>query len=115
MAGGGSKPGERRGGRKHGTPNRASAARQAEVATSGITPLDYMLKVLRDENADPHQRFEAAKSAAPYVHPKPANIQHGNDPDNPLNAVTDADRAAVVLAYIAENPKLLDQIRKQFH
>src|SRR5204863_7788144 len=46
MAGGGSKPGERRGGRKHGTPNRASTARQAEVAASGITPLDYMLAVL---------------------------------------------------------------------
>src|SRR5947208_1935719 len=65
-------------GRKRGTPNKATAARQAEVAASGITPLDYMLKVLRDENADPHQRFEAAKSAAPYVHPKLASIQHGN-------------------------------------
>src|SRR5205085_6055105 len=79
MAGGGSKPGERRGGRKHGTPNKATAARQAEVAASGITPLEYMLKVLRDENADPHQRFEAAKSAAPYVHPKLASIQHGKE------------------------------------
>ena len=39
-------------GRKRGTPNRATAARQEEVAASGITPLDYMLKVLRDENAD---------------------------------------------------------------
>ena len=102
-------------GRKRGTPNKATAARQVEVAASGITPLDYMLKVLRDENADPHQRFEAAKSAAPFIHPKLASIQHGSDPDNPLNAVTDADRAAVILAYIAENPKLLDQIRKQFH
>src|SRR5205823_12827855 len=98
-------------GRKRGTPNKATAARQAEVAASGITPLDYMLKVLRDENADPHQRFEAAKSAAPYVHPKLANIQHGNDPNNPLNAVTDADRTAVVLAYIPETP----HIPKQLH
>ena len=110
MAGGGSKPGERRGGRKHGTPNRASAARQAEVAASGITPLDYMLKVLRDENADPHQRFEAAKSAAPYIHPKLANIQHGNDSNNPLNTVTDADRIAVIKAFLAENPDILKQI-----
>ena len=110
MAGGGSKPGERRGGRKNGTPNRASAARQAEVAASGITPLDYMLKVLRDENADPHQRFEAAKSAAPYVHPKLANIQHGNDPNNPLNSGTDADRIAVIKAFLAENPDILKQV-----
>src|SRR5437763_4353638 len=110
MAGGGSKPGDRRGVRKHGTPNRDSTARQAEVAASGITPLDYMLKVLRDENADPHQRFEAAKSAAPYIHPKLANIQHGDDSNNPLNTVTDADRTAVVLAYIAENPHILKQL-----
>src|SRR6516225_9997087 len=58
---------------------------------------------------------KCAADAANYVHPKLASIQHGNDPDNPLNEVTDADRAAVVLAYIAKNPKLLDQIRKQFH
>jgi|SRR5215469_14687181 len=97
-------------GRKRGTPNKATAARQVEVAASGITPLDYMLKVLRDENADPHQRFEAAKSAAPYIHPKLANIQHGNDQNNPLNTVTDADRDAVVLAYIAEHPHILKQL-----
>jgi len=35
------------------------------------------------------------------------------DPDNPLNTVTDADRAEVVLAFIAENPKLLDRVRQQ--
>ena len=95
---------------KRGTPNKATAARQAEVAASGLTPLDYMLKLLRDESLDRHERFEAAKSAAPYVHPKLANIAHGNDPDNPLNAVTDADRDAVVLAYIAEHPHILKQI-----
>jgi hypothetical protein len=32
---------------------------------------------------------------------------------NPLNAVTDADRAQVILAVLAENPKMLDQILKQ--
>jgi hypothetical protein len=98
-------------GRKRGTPNKATAARQAEVEASGITPLEYMLKVLRDENANPHQRFEAAKSAAPYVHPKLASIQHGNDLDNPLNSVTDADRIAVIKAFLAANPELAKQIK----
>jgi hypothetical protein len=70
-----------------------------------------MLKVLRDENADPHQRFEAAKSAAPYVHPQLATIQHGNDLDSPLNSVTDADRIAVIKAFLAANPELAKQIR----
>jgi hypothetical protein len=131
-------------GRKRGTPNKATAARQAEVAASGITPLEMMLDNMRSAyqralelekqlNDLPPEELGArlqlmgeiarqrqiaqkcAADAANYVHPKLASIQHGNDPDNPLNEVTDADRAAVVLAYIAKNPKLLDQIRKQFH
>jgi hypothetical protein len=31
---------------------------------------------------------ECARDAANYVHPKLANIQHGSDPDNPMNTVT---------------------------
>lgn len=61
-------------GRKGGSPNKASAARQAEVAASGLTPLDYMLEVLRDETQERSRRDEMAKAAAPYVHPKLANI-----------------------------------------
>lgn len=57
-------------GRPKGAPNKATAARQAEIAASGLTPLDYMLGLLRDERLDQMQRFEAAKAAAPYVHPR---------------------------------------------
>lgn len=71
MARGGKRDGA---GRKPGTPNKASAAKAAEVASAGVTPLDYMLGVLRDEAAEPHLRFDAAKSAAPYIHPKLAQI-----------------------------------------
>lgn len=66
----GSKPGERRGGRQKGVPNRATAAKAAEVAASGLTPLDFMLNILRDREATTADRFEAAKAAAPYVHPR---------------------------------------------
>jgi hypothetical protein len=45
-----------------------------------------------------------------HVHPKLANIQHGNDPNNPLNTVTDADRIAVIKAFLAENPDILKQV-----
>jgi hypothetical protein len=48
----GAKPGERRGGRAKGTPNRASVERQAAIAASGLTPLDYMLAILRDETVE---------------------------------------------------------------
>ncbi len=72
----GSKPGERRGGRQKGIPNRATIARQERIAATGLTPLDFMLSILRDEAANPEDRFEAAKAAAPYVHPKLAAIEH---------------------------------------
>jgi hypothetical protein len=35
-----------------------------------------MLSILRDEAAPADLRFEAAKAAAPYVHPKLAAIDH---------------------------------------
>jgi hypothetical protein len=87
------KPGERRGGRKRGTPNKASAARQAEVAASGITPLEVMLDNMRVA----HQRAGTAK----YVHPKLANISHANEPDHPL-IVSDEERANAVLALLTQ-------------
>ena len=71
----GSKLGERRGGRQKGTPNRATAVRQAEIAASGETPLDYMLRVMRDETADPSRRDDMARAVAPYVHPKLAAVE----------------------------------------
>jgi hypothetical protein len=69
---GGPRPGA---GRKPGTPNKASAERQAEIAASGLTPLDFMLTILRDESKPAEDRFEAAKAAAPYVHPRLSNIE----------------------------------------
>ena len=75
MPRGGSKPGERRGGRKKGTPNKNLVAREAEIASSGLTPLDYMLSVLRDPKQDWQRRDEMAKAAAPYCHPRLAQVQ----------------------------------------
>src|ERR1700736_707162 len=78
--------GKKTGGRKRGTPNKATtaAAIRAEVAASGEIPLDYMLRVMRDETADPARRDAMAKAAAPYVHPSLASVRHGGDEQNPL-------------------------------
>jgi hypothetical protein len=62
--------GRKTGGRQKGVPNKATAAKAAQVEASGLTPLDYMLSILRDENAATPERFEAAKAAAPYIHPR---------------------------------------------
>src|SRR6516164_10305447 len=72
----GSLPGERRGGRQKGTPNRATAAKADEIAASGMTPLDYMISVMRDETASRPERLEAAAKAAPYVHPRLSAIEY---------------------------------------
>ena len=74
------------GGRAAGVPNKKTAETQKAVAESGITPLDFMLQVMRKEppeNLEPKEwynafalRFEAAKAAAPYIHPRLAAIEH---------------------------------------
>lgn len=58
------------GGSRKGRPNKATAQREAEIAASGLTPLDFMLSVMRDESRETVERLDAAKAAAPYVHPK---------------------------------------------
>ena len=60
----------RRRGRKRGSPNKTTAQRIAEVAASGVTPLDHMLAVLRDPLQPVERRDWAAEKAAPYCHPK---------------------------------------------
>ncbi len=84
MAGKGSPKGVRQGGRQKGTPNKTTLARQAEIAAQGLTPLDYMLSVLRDTNENPTRRDDMAKAAAPYVHPKLATTTHKGDESAPL-------------------------------
>jgi hypothetical protein len=84
MARGGKRPNA---GRKAGTPNKASIERQAKISASGLTPLDYMLKILRDEDKPVEARMDAAKAAAPYVHPRLAAVELKGDADNPITTV----------------------------
>ena len=54
---------------------RKPAARKAKAASSGLSPLDYMLGVMRDEAQTPAARMAAAKSAAPYLHARVASVE----------------------------------------
>jgi hypothetical protein len=69
-------------GSRKGCPNKSTLARKAAIAASGLSPLDYLLSVVRDENAPRDERIEAAKAAAPYCHAKLAPIQAPAD-DSP--------------------------------
>jgi hypothetical protein len=70
----GSKPGERRGGRQKGTPNKSTAVKKAAFAAASadpaITPLQFLLGVMRDPRAPTDLRIKVARAAAPLVHGK---------------------------------------------
>ena len=62
-------------GRPKGSKNKKTAKTVAKIEASGLTPLDYMMSVLRDTEAEASARMDAAKAAAPYVHPKLSQIE----------------------------------------
>jgi hypothetical protein len=96
---GGARPGA---GRKKGAPNKKTAAVQKAVEESGVTPLDFMLNIMRGtecpEGADPAEqiafhamRFEAAKAAAPYVHAKLSSVEMNAHVTNHENALDELE------------------------
>lgn len=75
MAKGGYRPGA---GRPKGSRNRRKKLLEegARVAaTFGVTPLDYLLSVMRDETQHLDLRLFAAKAAAPFCHPRLAAVR----------------------------------------
>ena len=83
MAKGGARAGA---GRPRGSRSAKTADRLAAIEATGITPLDYLLNIMRDGEQDKIVRLDAAKAAAPYVHPKLANIEatHKGDAEHPI-------------------------------
>lgn len=78
--------GTRIGGRQKGTPNRMTAERRIQIEKSGLTPLDFLLSVMRDATVNIDRRMQAAVAAAPYVHPRLSSVQttvaHKDDIDD---------------------------------
>lgn len=72
MARGGARPGA---GRPAGAANKRTRAIADAALMEGLTPLEYMLDILRSEARSDAERFEAAKQAAPYVHPRLSAIE----------------------------------------
>jgi hypothetical protein len=58
--------------------------REAILAAQGITPLDYMLGIIRNDQEDKAVRLDAAKAAAPYVHARLQTTTLAGDPENPI-------------------------------
>ncbi len=71
MASGGYRPGAGRPRKPQAASVGTAVAPRSGRACVRMSPLDYLLAVLNDPEADPVRRDRAAIAAAPYVHAKP--------------------------------------------
>lgn len=82
-------------GRKAGSATKRTREIADAAAASGITPLEFMLQIMRTEPSEQLEpidyfraqsmRFEAAKAAAPYMHPRLAAIEHSGADGGPID------------------------------
>jgi hypothetical protein len=98
MAHGGARTGA---GKPKGSVSKLDKVVREKALQSGLTPLDYLLGLLRDEGQNQDTRIDAAKAAAPYVHAKLANIDmkakhEGNVTMMVVSGVVDADALAAL-------------------
>lgn len=62
------------GGRPKGSRNKTPAF-QRKIGEGGVTPLEYLLEVVRDVAQDQNERIKAAVAAAPYIHPRLSQVE----------------------------------------
>jgi hypothetical protein len=96
---GGSKPGERRGGRQKGTRNKRSKAlddarARAEALIEGTIPGAFvgnahalLMAIYKDPALPLHVRVDAAKAAIGYEKPRLERKSHEHDVSDPLKAL----------------------------
>lgn len=72
MPRGGSRPGA---GRKQGAATKKTRAVADQAAAVGETPLEFMLRRMRDDDAPIADRMDMAKAAAPFMHAKLSSIE----------------------------------------
>jgi hypothetical protein len=79
MARGGSQPGERRGGRKPGTPNKRTADIAAKMAALGCDPHTAMARIGMNPKNPVEVRLRAFIELAQYIAPKRKAVEHSGD------------------------------------
>lgn len=82
-------------GRKTGSATAKTREIANRAAEEGVTPLEFMLEVMRTSPPDGLEgqalvqamglRFEAAKAAAPYMHPRLAAVEVTGEGGGPVN------------------------------
>jgi len=107
----GPKPGGKKGGRQKGAKNRMSMQMMIEMAeaqkrAAPLSPLEFMLQVLGNEQESFARRAWAAEKAAPYVHRRMPLAIEGGDPTRPVLVAT----AQQLRTLSAEEFALLQQL-----
>jgi len=67
----------------------------ASKSESGQTSVEYMLSIMRDENADAKDRAWAAEKAAPYIHARPARLANRIEIELPDTSAIDGIKDAM--------------------
>ena len=104
MAHGGKRPGA---GRPKGAINQRTRKFERSIKNSGLTPVEYMLRVMRNPRAPAHRRDRAAAAAAPYIHSRLQAVQC--EPEEPIlhedekpRDLLDTARKIALVFYLAD-------------
>ena len=87
-------------GRRKGSRNKRTAELQARIRATGLDPLAFMIAVTRNPKAPLELRFEAAKQAAPFCHPRLSAVEHTGTDGGPMTmevkTYTDIEAARLI-------------------
>ncbi|MDP9195203.1 MAG: hypothetical protein M3O22_00265 [Pseudomonadota bacterium] len=99
MAKGGKRQGS---GRKPGSRNTLTREIADRLSRDGVTPLEIMLKIMRsaDARGDEEMAMDAAKSAAPYMHPRLNQVDVGNKDDQPFRMAVSSDDVSLLKRFV---------------
>jgi hypothetical protein len=91
-------------GRPKGSKTRYSTRLQRQMLNSDSpTPLEYLVSVYTDEDNPPNVRLDAAKAAAPYVHPRLSAVEvSSHKPNRDISAIPTAELLAIINAESGE-------------
>lgn len=108
MSRGGPRPGA---GRPKGSLNKRSAELLERAKESGDElPVDFLLRVQRNDKEDMRLRIEAAKAAAPFLHAKLSVKEETQFEDRDF--LDPSELAGSLASLFEQNPQLYEQLMK---
>ena len=97
-------------GRKRGSKTAKTADIAVKAAEAGITPVEFMLSVMRDPTQPQSVRLQAAGMAAPYVHPRLAHIHQTRSNPRAISSLIEQMRADGAMSVVMDNATFLPAV-----